>query len=124
MSIALNDQFIAGIRHMQQYVQGDPDAVPPVVPLMNWRGADYPCAAGDQKFGRTLGIGGYLVDADLILVCVVSDFPGGAGPQGKKDVIYYPGPGAGGAKYRVDYSQTLPGGGVLVLVLTNDTKGM
>ncbi len=121
---AINEQLIAGVRVMQQEIQGDPFADPAVVPLMNWKGADYPCCTGDQKFGRTLGIGGFVVDADLIMVIVLNDFPNATGPMGKKDVVYFPGPGAGGARYRVDYTQTLPGGGVMVLALTNDTKGM
>ena len=90
---------------------------------LNWAGEDYPCAGGAVTGGRSLGIGGFLVEADVRIVVRKCVFSEGTGvPKEKQTIEYKDGPVSDGRRLRIE--SITPIMGVALLLGCNDpSKG-
>jgi hypothetical protein len=92
-----------------------------------WNARCLDCAAGDAEAGKKLGIGGWGLDADLVLIIALEEIVPGFGsmqdlsgkiPVAKQTVTY------GGKLYRIDKTTTPPGLAFIALALIDATKGV
>lgn len=85
--------------------------------LFTWSGADYPCVIGARNETKTLGDGGYALDAGLEIVVRLSAFANGI-PAVKDGVI------VDGRLLQIASILHDPGGEFLVLTCDDPTKGV
>ncbi len=86
-------------------------------PVFTWGGADYPCCPNEATASKILGLGGFAIDADLLLFVRVAVLPD-PGPREKQTLTFT------GKKYRIDQRGVLPGQDIITLVCNDATRGV
>lgn len=121
--MSFNGDLVQALRE-RQFDNTTPDGV---ALCATWSGSDIPVCAGEQKLMKSLGIGGFGVDSNCILIMVlddlVPDFQVAADLEGK---IPLPGQTVfhQGTKYRVVDTVVPPGLAFIGLALIDVSKGI
>lgn len=119
----LNDLLTDALR-----ARMEENTTPDGLPLQAlWNQTLLPCAAGDAKWAKQLGIGGFGTDANLIMIFILEDvvpgFKTAADLNGKmpvaKQTVQYQGKG-----YRINDTTIPPGLAFIALALIDPSKGV
>lgn len=86
-------------------------------PVFTFNGEDIPCIANEATSSKVLGVGGFALEADLVLFIEVADLPDPA-PVEKQTLFYK------AKKYRIDHIGALPGDAQIKLACNAPTKGV
>lgn len=112
--MALKDDIAADIAELETEMA--PDGVNPET--FTWNGADYPCVRGSITKGKTLGSGGYALEADLVIFVRTIHFPDPAveddRPESKEYLVY------SARTYRIDDVVTPAAGEPFLKLVCND----
>lgn len=109
-----DDLLIAGLRVRQAENPGRDGEVRKVT----WAGNQYPCCAGAAGLGKDLGLGGFALDADLIVIIILEDLGEATPPTPKKTLTYED------KSYRIERTTTPPGSCFIALACIDPTKGV
>ena len=86
-------------------------------PTFNWGGHDYPCVPNESTASKILGLGGFALQADLLLFVRRSVLPA-VGPKENQNLTF------SGKRYQIDKLGVLPGEEVITLVCNDATSGV
>ncbi len=81
--MALKDEIAADIANLE--LELAPDGINPLT--FTWNGSSYPCVPGSVRRGKTLGSGGYLLEADLVIFVRAAVFEAAA-PDIKQHLVF------------------------------------
>jgi len=89
---------------------------------VTWAGQRLPCSGGASKEGKTLDIGGFKPNAEVVLVVRVATLAPGGRPSQKQTVQYVSAPNAAARALRIDTVTTLYDA-ILVLECNDPNQG-
>ena len=85
--------------------------------MFTWAGKDYPCTPNEATASKILGLGGFALNADLLLFVRRSVLPA-IGPKEKQTLMF------SGRKYRIDKLGVLPGEEVVTMMCNDASEGV